>query len=78
MADDIPGTMTGGEKGTVTNKLQNIGSKRRFGHLSNDERETKKCNVIPGNTLKGNNKAANTLKQCMTERGDESTEFELR
>ena len=40
----------------------NPSKKRRFAHLSEEERNVKKKNVIPGNTRRANNNAAKTLK----------------
>ena len=40
----------------------NQSKKRRFAHLSEEGRNVKKKNVIPGNTQRTNNIAAKTLK----------------
>ena len=39
----------------------NQSKKRRFAHLSEEERNVKKKNVIPGNTQLANNYAAKTI-----------------
>ena len=45
--------------------------KRRFAHLSEEERNVKKKNVIPGNTQRANDNAARTLKAYLAEIGDD-------
>ena len=58
------------EMTSTVNAPANTGTKRRFGHLSESEREANRRNVIPQNTLKANRKAANLLKQYMQEKDD--------
>ena len=43
--------------------------RKRFAHLSEEERNVKKKNVIPGNTQRANNNAAKTLKAYLAEIG---------
>ena len=44
---------------------------RRFAHLSEEERYVKKKNVIPGNTQRANNNAAQTLQAYLAEIGED-------
>ena len=53
----------------------NQSKKRRFAHLSEEERNVKKKNVIPGNTQRENNNAAKTLKAYLAEM-EEDQDFE--
>ena len=45
--------------------------KKRFAHLSEEERNVKKKNVIPGNTQRAHNNAAKTLKAYLAEIGED-------
>ena len=45
----------------------NQSKKRRFAQLSEEERNVKKKNCIPGNTQRANNNAAKTLKAYLAE-----------
>ena len=45
----------------------NQSKKRRFAHLSEEERNVKKKNVIPGNTQRANTNASKTLKAYLAE-----------
>ena len=47
----------------------NQSKKRRFAHLSEEESNVKKKNVIPGNTQRANDNAAKTLKAYLAEIG---------
>ena len=49
----------------------NQSKKWRFAHLSEEERNVKKNNVIPGNTQRANNNAAKTLKAYLAEIGED-------
>ena len=49
----------------------NLSKKRRFAHLSEEERNVKKKNVIPGSTQRANNNAAKTLKAYLAEIGED-------
>ena len=49
----------------------NQSKKRRFAHLSKEERNVKKKNVIPGNTQRANDNAAKTLKAYLAEIGED-------
>ena len=49
----------------------NQSKKRRFAHLSEEERNVKKKNLIPGNTQRANNNAAKTLKAYIAEIGED-------
>ena len=49
----------------------NQSKKRRFTHLSEEARNVKKKNVIPGNTQRANNNAAKTLKAYLAEIGED-------
>ena len=49
----------------------NQSKKRRFAYLSEEERNVKKKNVIPGNTQRANDNAATTLKAYLAEIGDD-------
>ena len=44
---------------------------RRCAHLSEEERNVKKNNVIPGNPQRANSNAAKTLKAYLAEIGEE-------
>ena len=48
----------------------NQSKRRRFAHLSDEERNVKKKNVILGNTQHANNNAAKTLKAYLAEIGE--------
>ena len=49
----------------------NRSEKSRFAHLSEDERNVKKKNVIPENTQRANDNAAKTLKAYLAEIGED-------
>ena len=49
----------------------NQSKNRRFANLSEEERNVKKKNVIPGNTQRANNNAAKTLKAYLAEIGED-------
>ena len=49
----------------------NQSKKRTFAHLSDEERNVKKKNVIPGNTQRAYNNAAKTLKAYLAEIGED-------
>ena len=49
----------------------NQSKNRRFAHLSEEERNVKKKNVIPGNTQRANNNEATTLKAYLAEIGED-------
>ena len=49
----------------------NQSKKRRFAHLSEEERNVKKKNVIPENTRRANNNAAKTLKAYLAGIGED-------
>ena len=49
----------------------NQSKKRRLAHLSEEERNIEKKNVIPGNTQCAKNNAAKTLKAYLAEIGED-------
>ena len=49
----------------------NQSKKGRCAHLSEEERNVKKMNGIPGNTQRANNNAEKTLKPYSAEKGEE-------
>ena len=51
--------------------VPNQSKKRRFAHLSEEERNVRKKNIIPGNTHCANNNAAKALTAYLAEIGED-------